>query len=94
MLCGAEIKAIKVAKQKKTKQTKLIDKYLILCNITKDTYDIDKYLDNLDNAYSINNFYPVLIYPKHITLLDYTKTHIMSFQKLLQPISGKHGFTF
>ena len=82
---------------KKTKKTilKETDKYAIICNIRKKDHDVDKYLNNLQRAYGSDNFYPVLIYPKQLKILDYKNTkHTIEFKKLLEPISNKHGFLF
>jgi hypothetical protein len=78
---------------KNKKLSKEFDKYVILCNIKKEGYDVDKYLNNLSRAYSSDNFYPILIYPKQLKILDYTNTkHTIEFTKILEPINNKHGF--
>ena len=53
--------------------------------------DIDKYLSHLPIAYSESNFYPVIFYPKNMTIMSYNgKNKNLKFNTLLQPISNKH----
>jgi len=69
----------------------LYDPYLVLCNLYKKDMDIDKYLSHLPIAYSESNFYPVIFYPKNMTIMSYNgKNKNLKFNTLLQPISNKH----
>jgi len=78
----------------KSKTHRKIDKYLVLCNVKKTDTETDKYISYLDKAYNSDNFYPVLLYPSHITLLRYLQNKTISFKKIIKPLQNKHGFTF
>ena len=72
-------------------KNKLDDPYLVLCSLKKKNLDIDKFLEHLPIAYNENNFYPVIFYPKKLTLLNYTKlNNTILFKKMLEPINNKH----
>lgn len=87
-------KSKKNKKSSKEKTKKLTDKYLILCNVKKPDTDVDKYLDNLEKAYGVNNFYPVLLYPEHLTILGYQQNRTISFSKIIKSLYQNHGFQF
>ena len=78
----------------KSKHKILKDKYLILCNVKNPDTESDKYIANLSKAFNTENYYPVLLFPKHIDILSYSKNKQLSFQKLLKPLGNKHGFQF
>jgi len=70
---------------------KLYDPYLVLCSLKKKHLDVDKFLEHLPIAYNETNFYPIVIYPKKITILNYNKINdTILFRKFLEPISNKH----
>ena len=63
--------------------------------------EIEKFIEGIKKAYSIDNFYPILIYPKKIQILSYypltkdkNKSKTISFNNMLELITHKHGFTF
>jgi len=87
----SDIDNIVIDKKKTKKQT---DKYLILCNIKKPDVASDQYISNLEKAFSPENFYPILLYPEHLSILTYSKNKTISFKKILQPLEHKHNFTF
>ena len=73
------------------KKQKKYDPYLILCSFRKKHLDVDKFLENLPIAYNENNFYPVVMYPRYFTILNYKKKNdIILFKKMLEPIHNKH----
>jgi hydroxylamine reductase (hybrid-cluster protein) len=73
----------------------LKDPYLVLCSLAKKDMDVDKYIKYISIAYNENNYYPVLIYPKTLTILNYNdKNDTILFKPLLEPISNKHNMNF
>lgn len=93
----------KTSTKTKEKLTKMIDKHLILCNVRSKNInkEIEKFIEGIKKAYSIDNFYPILIYPKKIQILSYypltkdkNKSKTISFNNMLELITHKHGFTF
>ena len=73
----------------------LKDPYLVLCSLAKKDMDVDKYIKNISIAYNENNYYPVVIYPKTLTILNYNdKNDTILFKPLLEPISNKHNMNF
>ena len=81
---------------KKDKVKKLTDHNLILCNLSNLDKAVKLFLDGVSKAYDKNNFYPVLIYPKQLNILDYNqkKQHHISIHKILKPVENKHQFVF
>lgn len=84
----------KAVKAKKYKVE--IDKHLIICNVKNKNLDkeVNKYLSGVKDAYSPDNFYPVLIYSAKLTVFTYTNSHYISINKILEPVKFKHGFNF
>lgn len=86
------------AEPKKVK--KELDKHLILCNVRSKNLDkeVAKYLAGVKEAYSVENFYPILIYPHSLNILSYYpedkkyQKKTISFNKMLELVKDRHGF--
>ena len=77
-------------------QKKEIDKNLVICNVRSKNinHEINKYLDSIKKAYDTSNYYPILIYPEYIKILNYKNSNTISIKKIMEPVKCKHGFTF
>jgi hypothetical protein len=88
---------------KKQEQIKTTDKHLVLCNVRNPNInqEIKKYLEGVKLAYHLDNFYPILIYPKQVNILSYYPENnakdkknqkTISIHKMLELVKHKHGF--
>lgn len=89
----------KESKHESKNVKKEVDKHLILCNVLSKTLDkeVAKYLAGVKEAYSVKNFYPILIYPHKLNILSYYPEnkklqHKISFNKMLELVKERHGF--
>lgn len=94
-----ESKAKAKAKAEPRKVKKEVDRHLILCNVRSKNLEkeIEKYLEGVKKAYSVKNFYPILIYPSKLNKLSYypedeKNQKTISIHKILELVKDRHGF--
>lgn len=87
------------SKSQSKKVKKEVDRHLVLCNVRSKNLDkeVAKYLAGVKEAYSVENFYPILIYPHILNIFSYYPENkkyqkTISFNKMLDLVKDRHGF--